>query len=106
MSATLSPPRSAAEPPALCQLPSDCTIRTAAGLHEALLALPEGSAELVLDCAEVARADLTLLQLVLSAERFFAARGQRLRLHAVPDCVHALFVRGGVDAPTLLACAS
>ncbi|MCJ2036213.1 STAS domain-containing protein [Methylobacterium sp. J-068] len=55
-----------------------------------------GTADLTLDCADVARADIALVQLVVSAVRTAAREAKHVRLANMSPTVEAAFQRAGV----------
>lgn len=80
-------------------LMADCTIRGIGQVRAALLEAPSSGPEVTVTCDDVAQADLTLVQVLVSAHASFAARGQNLVLTGVPDHVRSLLERASVSLP-------
>ncbi|WP_420103827.1 STAS domain-containing protein [Bosea sp. (in: a-proteobacteria)] len=82
-------------------LPADCTVRTVAGLADhanGRLAAGEG---LVVDGSAVATADITFVQLMVSAARSFEEAAQPFAVTALSPAALSAFERSGIAAPRL-----
>lgn len=79
----------------------DCTIRSIEAACQALRrAIRQPGVEggtLSIDCAAVEQADITFVQLLVSASKTTSARNVRLALQAAPPCVHDALGRSGVQ---------
>ena len=84
---------------ALVTMGPDCTIRGIAQAHTALLQA-HARDMLIVACDAVEQADVTFVQLMVSAHATRAARGQTLRLQAAAECVRSAFKRAAVDLPS------
>jgi anti-anti-sigma regulatory factor len=62
-----------------------CTVEHAAALHEGLLAAVKADKELVLDISDVQEADITFLQLLLSAALTLERTGKTLQRVGQPS---------------------
>ncbi len=72
------------------------TIRQAAQTREAILAALADSGDILLDCAGVEEADLSLVQIILAAQRSAASRSTRLALSEPPaGALRQALARGG-----------
>lgn len=82
---------------ALVTMGPDCTIR---GIEQARTTLLQGGAgALLVSCETVEQADVTFVQLMVSAQATCAARGHVLQLQSIPECVRTAFKRAAVDLP-------
>lgn len=79
--------------------PADCSIRTIGDIARSARAQLEAGQGIHIDCASVEQADITFVQLIVSAERSFAARGLPLTIEAAPAAVLSAFARAGVALP-------
>ncbi|MFH6787370.1 MULTISPECIES: STAS domain-containing protein [Methylobacterium] len=79
-------------------LPDDCTVRTIGTLHGEIAAALASTADLALDCAAVARADIAFVQLVVAASATAERQAKRLTLVDAPDIVRSAFARAGLTA--------
>lgn len=77
-------------------MPPDCSVRNIAEIAERARAQLAAEQDVALDCADVETADITFVQLVVSAWRSFAARGLSLTLADAPPTVLAAFARAAV----------
>ena len=85
--------------PGRLALPGVATIRTIAGLHDEIQALLQSHDRIVIDCSPLTEADLSLVQLLLSARRSAMAAGKSLALGAPASGVlHEVLRRGGLLA--------
>lgn len=89
----MTEPRSAAD---RIELTGAITIREIEAVHRDLLAKLELKTPLKIDCSGVTEADISLIQLVLAAEKSGAA----IRLvQPYPEAVQQVLARCGLDAP-------
>ncbi|MGF3027223.1 STAS domain-containing protein [Methylobacterium aquaticum] len=79
-------------------LPGDCTVRVIRTLHGEIAAALASTADLTLDCTGVERADIALVQLVVSAAGTAERQSKRLTLVGASDVVKGAFARAGLDA--------
>jgi hypothetical protein len=78
------------------ELAGAITIREIEAVHKGLLAKLESKVPLEIDCSAVTEADISLVQMLLAAEKSGAA----LRLlQPYPDVVQQVLARCGLDAP-------
>ena len=82
----------------LVSMAPDCTIRRIEQAREALL--QGGTSPLLVACDAVEQADVTFVQLIVSAQASCAVRGQSLQLRSVPECVRNAFERAAVHLPS------
>jgi hypothetical protein len=79
------------------------TVRTADQSHSLLLEAFRNASSITVDCSQITEADLSLVQLLLSARKSAAAGGKRLSLsHAAEGALGSVLTRGGflsADAP-------
>ncbi len=80
------------------RMSDDCTLRAIRPLHGEITAALASTMDLVLDCADVARADIAFVQLVVSAARTAERQAKRLTLVEVPAIVESAFARAGLAA--------
>ncbi|TAJ28801.1 STAS domain-containing protein [Bosea sp. (in: a-proteobacteria)] len=80
-------------------LPQDCTVRTIAALAGTAREAFAAGAGLALDGSRVENADITLVQLVVSAQRSFEALSVPFALVDPSPAVLSAFSRAGVAAP-------
>ncbi len=78
------------------RMSDDCTLRAIRPLHGEITAALASTMDLVLDCADVARADIAFVQLVVSAARTAERQAKRLTLVEVPAIVESAFARAGL----------
>ena len=74
----------------------DCTVRAVRTLHGEIAAALASTTDLVLDCADIERADIAFVQLVVSAAATAERQAKRLTLVDVPDTVQGAFARAGL----------
>lgn len=77
-------------------MPPDCSVRSIAEIAGRARDQLATARDLALDCAGVETADITFVQLVVSAQRSFAAQGLTLTLADAPPAVLAAFARAAV----------
>lgn len=88
--------------PTTVSLSGDCSIRTITDLHVTLQGgLRAG--DVVVDMAAVEDADVTLVQLMISAARTASATGRDFSIVNIPSSIAACFVGAGVDMTELVA---
>ncbi len=93
----MAPSADQTSPQVLC-LAAVATIREVSALRDAVLALLQGGAPAVIDCSAVEKADVSLVQLLVSARRMAERDGGRLEFVIPPSgLVAALIRRGGFD---------
>jgi hypothetical protein len=80
-------------------LPEDCSVRTIAALAGAARETLAAGGGLALDGSAVENADITFVQLVVSAQRSFAAQSLPFGLTDPSPAVLSAFSRAGVAAP-------
>lgn len=83
----------------LLTLPPSCSIRNAGDIARSLRNCLDAGVGARIDCASVEQVDITFIQLIVSAERSFAARGLPLAIEAVPAAVLSAFARAAVPRP-------
>jgi hypothetical protein len=72
------------------------TVRTAEQSHSLLLETFRSASSITVDCSKIAEADLSLVQLLLSARKSAAAAGKKLTLsHAAEGALGSVLARGG-----------
>ncbi len=79
------------------RLSGDCTVRSVRTLHREIAAALETSSDLSLDCAQVERADIAFVQLVLSAAATARQQAKRIDLTDASDVVASAFARAGLQ---------
>lgn len=89
--------------PRTLTLGPDCTIRTTRALQGEMIAALAETPALTLDCAGVERADITFVQIVLSAARTADRQAKRLALANLSAVTAAAFQRAGLPAHNPLA---
>lgn len=80
-------------------LPQDCTVRTIAALAGMAREAFAAGTGLALDGSRVESADITFVQLVVSAQRSFAEQSSPFGLVDPSPAVLSAFSRAGVAAP-------
>jgi hypothetical protein len=76
------------------------TVRTAEQSHSLLQEALRNASSITLDCSNVTEADLSLVQLLLSARKTAAAGKKRLKLaHAAEGVLGGVLTRGGFLRP-------
>lgn len=85
---------------ALVTMGPDCTIRGIAQAHAALLQADTRDT-LIVACDAVEQADVTFVQLMVSAQATCAARGQTFHLRAAAECVRSAFQRAAIELPSV-----
>ena len=83
----------------LLSLPPDCSIRNIGDIARSTRELLDAGMGVRINCASVEHVDITFVQLIVSAERSFAARGLPLTIEAAPAAVLSAFARAGVPRP-------
>lgn len=83
----------------LLTLPSSCSIRNIGDIAKSVQDCLESGAGARIDCAAVEQVDITFIQLIVSAERSFAARGLPLTIEAMPPAILSAFARAAVSHP-------
>lgn len=78
------------------RMSGDCTVRAIRTLHGEIVAGLASATDLVLDCTDIERADITFVQLVVSAAGTAERQAKRLTLVDVPDTVQGAFARAGL----------
>jgi hypothetical protein len=76
------------------------TVRQAAQIHADMLAVLSGPGDILLDAAGMTEADLSVVQIIISAQRSAASSGRRLELAAPPaGALREALERGGFADP-------
>jgi ABC-type transporter Mla MlaB component len=79
------------------------TVRTAEQSHSLLLEALSAASSIRVDCSQLTEADISLVQLILSARKTAAGTGKRLTLaHPAEGILHGVLMRGGflrADSP-------
>lgn len=91
--------------PLSVKMSGDCTVRSIRTLHREITAALEATGDLNLDCAEVERADIAFVQLLLSAAATAARGAKRLTLVDASEVVCGAFVRAGLQPQAPFAAA-
>ncbi|MCF4127266.1 STAS domain-containing protein [Methylobacterium sp. SyP6R] len=78
------------------RMSGDCTLRAIRSLHGEIAAALASTNDLVLDCADIERADIAFVQLVVSAAGTAERQAKRLTLVDMPDIVQGAFGRAGL----------
>lgn len=89
-------PESIATPVRL-SMPPDCSIRGVGAVAERMRDLLAAGQPAEIDCANIEAADITFVQLVVSARCSFAARGLRLTIEGASAAVVSAFARTSVS---------
>jgi phospholipid transport system transporter-binding protein len=79
------------------RLPADCSISGIRAVYELIRKSLRLQQQLEIDCSSVDKADLTSVQLLLSATRTADEQGGRLSLNAVSQTLRTTFQRAGVS---------
>ncbi len=74
----------------------DCTVRTIRSLQGAMIAALADTTALTLDCAGIERADVSFVQIVLSAARAAKRQAKALAVVNLSPVAEAAFRRSGV----------
>ena len=85
--------------PAKVDLGSDCTLRNSRSIAASLAGLVNPASGVEIDCGAVELADITFVQMMISAEKTFAARDLPFTLVAATESVRSAFERAGVLVP-------
>lgn len=80
-------------------LPPDCTVRTIAAITADVRERLAAGQGVVLDGSSVESADITFVQLMVSAQRSFAACSLPFALEGIPSPVSSAFSRAGIAMP-------
>jgi phospholipid transport system transporter-binding protein len=83
-------------PPPL-RLPADCSISGIRAVYELIRKSLKLQHKLEIDCSSVDKADVTSVQLLLSATRTANEQGRRVNLTAVSQTLRNTFQRAGVS---------
>jgi ABC-type transporter Mla MlaB component len=86
--------------PPLC-LPADCSIAGIRAVYELIRKSLRLQHQLEIDCSGVDKADLTSVQLLLSATRITDGRDRRVRLTAFSQHLRSTFQRAGISGSTM-----
>lgn len=83
--------------PGSLRLPADCSIASIREVHDLIRqSLAQGHLEI--DCSAVDKADVTSVQLLISATRTASEQGASLNLTALSQCLESTLQRAGVPA--------
>jgi len=85
----------------LVRLPVNCSIGAARAVHGLVQTALRSSAQVELDCSDVTTADVTSLQIVLSAARSARTDGHRVALRAMSAPLTNTFDRAGFAVAAL-----
>jgi ABC-type transporter Mla MlaB component len=81
----------------LLRLPADCSISGIRAVYELIRKSLKLQHQLEIDCSSVDKADVTSVQLLLSATRTADEQGRRVNLTAVSQTFKNTFQRAGVS---------
>jgi phospholipid transport system transporter-binding protein len=84
-------------PPELLRLPADCSIGGIRIAYDLICKALRGQTKLELDCSGVAKADVTSVQLLISAAKTARHQGNRVRLTSVSEVLRSAIRRAGVS---------
>jgi hypothetical protein len=73
----------------------DCSLKSARRLHRMLLDAVERGGPAAIDCSGVSEADVSFVQLLISAQATFRGRGLAFRIVAAGDVLCAALARAG-----------
>ncbi len=90
----------------LIRLSGDCSIRSIRTVHREIEAALMAQRDLNVDCAEVERADMALVQLLVAASNTAKRQTRRVTLVDPSDVVRNAFVRAGLQRHDCLAAAA
>ena len=85
-------------------LGSDITIRNSRPTAASLVGLVNSGSGVEIDCGAVEQADITFVQMMVSAEKTFAAHDLSFAMLAETDSVRSAFERAGVSLPGARFC--
>ena len=85
------------EPKWSLRLPADCSIAAIRSVYDLIREAFGRQDRLEIDCSSVDKADLTSVQLLLSATRTADEQGRRLSLNAFSQTLRTTFQRAGVS---------
>jgi phospholipid transport system transporter-binding protein len=88
-------------PPELFRLPADCSIGAIRAVYELICNALRGQTRLELDCSGVDKADVTSVQLLISAAKTARQRGNRVHLTSVSEGLRSAIRRSGVSGQAL-----
>jgi ABC-type transporter Mla MlaB component len=80
------------------RLPADCSIATIREIHGLIRQSLASQGRLDIDCSAVDKADVTSVQLLISATRTACEQGASLNLTALSQCLESTLQRAGVPA--------
>lgn len=83
------------------RLPADCSIASIREVHELIRQSLASQSHLDIDCSAVDKADVTSVQLLISATRTASEQGASLNLTALSQCLESTFQRAGVPAAVI-----
>lgn len=81
------------------ELGSDITIRNSRSTAASLVGLVNSGSGVEIDCGAVEQADITFVQMMVSAEKTFAAHDLSFAMLAETESVRSTFERAGVPLP-------
>ena len=85
-------------------LGSDITIRNSRSTAASLVGLVNSGSGVEIDCGAVEQADITFVQMMVSAEKTFAAHDLSFAMLAQTESVRSAFGRAGVALPGAGSC--
>ncbi|MBB5046033.1 ABC-type transporter Mla MlaB component [Rhodopseudomonas rhenobacensis] len=85
-------------PPPSLRLPADCSIGGIRAIYDRIRSLLTQQRDLQIDCSAVDKADVTSVQLLLSATRTADEQGGRLDLTEVSQSLKCTFQRAGIPS--------
>lgn len=85
------------------RLPADCSIAGIQAVYELIRQSLDLHREVALDCSAVDKADVTAVQLLISATRTADVQGGRLNLTDLSDKLQSTLQRAGVPPSAIVA---
>jgi ABC-type transporter Mla MlaB component len=87
--------------PSSLRLPADCSIASIREIHGLIRQSLASQGRLDIDCSAVDKADVTSVQLLISATRTASEQGASLNLTALSQCLESTFQRAGLPAAVI-----
>jgi ABC-type transporter Mla MlaB component len=88
-------------PPELLRLPADCSIGGIRIVYDLICNALRGQTKLELDCSGVDKADVTSVQLLISAAKTARHQGNRVRLTSVSEVLRSAIRRSAVSGQSM-----
>ena len=82
---------------ALVSLSGDCLVSNINDHYQAVCQAFQSKGSVIVDLAQVAAADITLVQLVVSASKTAAREHRSFMLRSVPDSIRDVLCSAGID---------